>query len=71
MYEVLFASQQLKYFDGVNLWGCGWPINLIIFCNISTYVNNNYKCDPSGFNDMTEKIRVQDAEVWMYLIVIL
>jgi hypothetical protein len=53
MYEVLVASQQLKYFDGVKLWGYGWPINLIIICNISTYVNNNNKCDPSGFSDMT------------------
>jgi len=25
-------------------------LNLIIICNISTYVNNNNKCDPSGFS---------------------
>jgi hypothetical protein len=25
-------------------------LNLIINCNISTYVNNNNKCDPSGFS---------------------
>lgn len=37
MYEVLFASQQLKNFDGVKFWGYGWPINLIIICNIHVW----------------------------------
>lgn len=42
-----------------------WPINLIISWNISTYVKNNN----SGFSDMTMwQNRVQDAEVWMCII---